>query len=161
MLDFFTVSFFGHRHLERSFVVEQRLETIIDSLLQEKEYVEFLVGRNGEFDLLVASVVKRCKRRKGVNNSSLVWVLPYPTAAFRDNEASFREYYDEIEVCDSSSRTYYKSAFQARNRDMVDRSSLVICCVEHSSGGAYQAMRYALESMIPVINLAELEVESE
>ena len=75
MLDFFTVSFFGHRRLERSFVVEQRLETIIDSLLREKEYVEFLVGRDGEFDLLVASVVKRCKRRMGVTRIAETTVM--------------------------------------------------------------------------------------
>ena len=161
MLDFFTVSFFGHRRLEQIFTVEQRLETIIDNLLREKEYVEFLVGRDGEFDLLAASVVKRCKRRMDTNNCALVWVLPYPTAEFRASEESFREYYDEIEICDVSSQAHYKGAFQARNREMVDRSSLVICCVERQSGGAYQAMRYALKNTIPVINLSELEEECE
>ena len=78
-----------------------------------------------------------------MSNSSLVLVLPYETADFRDNEESFRAYYDEIEVCQSASQAHYKSAIQIRNRKMVDRSDLVVFCVERKSGGAYQTLRYA------------------
>ena len=48
----------------------------------EKEYVEFLVGRNGEFDLLAASVIHRCKRTIRGDNSAMVWVMPYLPAGF-------------------------------------------------------------------------------
>ena len=58
----FTASFFGHRQIDNVFVIEQRLQEIIQELLISKEYVEFLVGRNGEFDQLVVSTVRRCKR---------------------------------------------------------------------------------------------------
>ena len=50
MLNTYTVSFFGHRQIERPFEAEERLEKIIRELIRSKEYVEFLVGRNGEFD---------------------------------------------------------------------------------------------------------------
>ena len=33
-----------------------------------------------------------------------------------------------------------KSAFQVRNKSMVDRSDLVICYVETNEGGAYQTI---------------------
>lgn len=89
---------------------------MIKELLVTKQYVEFLVGRDGDFDLLVASVIRRCKRECRSDNSSLVWVLPYITADFRNNEESYREYFDEVEVF---SGAHYKSAFQQRNRDMV------------------------------------------
>jgi len=76
MLDFYTVSFFGHRRIDSVSAVERKLEEIVNGLLREKGYVEFLVGRNGEFDQLVSSTVKQCKRSMGDHNSALVWVLP-------------------------------------------------------------------------------------
>ena len=92
----FTASFFGHRQIDNVFVIEQRLQEIIQELLISKEYVEFLVGRNGEFDQLVVSTVRRCKRTIRDDNSALVLVLPYTTAEYRNNELSFHEYYDEV-----------------------------------------------------------------
>lgn len=151
----YTVSFFGHRIIENTLFIESRVEGFIRSLLREKEYVEFLVGRDGEFDRIVSSVVRRCKRTIREDNSSLVWVLPYLTAEFRDNEDAFQEYFDEIEVCDSSSGKYFKAAFQARNRQMVDRSDLVIFCVDHESGGAWQTMKYAKKQGKPYINIID------
>ena len=47
--------------------------------LLSKEYVEFLVGRDGEVDQLVSSTVRRCKRTVRDDNSALVLVLPYAT----------------------------------------------------------------------------------
>ena len=88
-------------------------------------------------------------------NSSLVWVLPYLTAALRDNEDAFLRYYDEIEICDAAAAAHFKSAMQIRNRSMVDRSHLVIFCVEQKSGGAYQTMQYAKRVQKPCVNLWE------
>lgn len=92
MLDIYTVSFFGHRQIENALAVESRLESIIRDLLVEKAYVEFLVGRNGEFDLLAASTVLRSKRAVRDDNSSLVLVLPYLTAEYTNDQASFDRY---------------------------------------------------------------------
>jgi len=36
---------------------------------------------------------------------------------------------------------------------MVDRSDLVIFCVERNSGGAYQTMKYAMRQEKHIINL--------
>ena len=47
----YTVSFFGHRRIgSESVALEGRLEAEILCLLDSKPYVEFLVGRNGDFD---------------------------------------------------------------------------------------------------------------
>ena len=124
----YTVSFFGHRVIADPLMIEQRLETLIRKLLKEKEYVEFLVGRDGEFDQLVSSVIRRCKRSVRDDNSAHVWVLPYLTADYRDNEDAYREYYDEIEICASSAGGHFKGAYQTRNREMVDRSNLIVFC---------------------------------
>lgn len=157
MLDVYTVSFFGHRRISNVFFIERKLEELISNLLREKEYVEFLVGRDGDFDQLVSSTVKRCQEQNGYHNSALIWVMPYPTAEFRNNEDAFQNYYDEIEVCASTSGVHFKAAFQVRNREMVDRSNLVVFCVEKKSGGAYQTMQYARKINTNFINLPESE----
>lgn len=151
----FTISFFGHRQLSDSLAVEKKLQAVIQEQLLSKEYVEFLVGRDGEFDQLVSSTVRRCKRDIRDDNSSLVLVLPYETAEYRNNEQSFHEYYDEIEICAASVEKHFRSAHQTRNRSMVDRSSLVVFFVEHESGGAYTTMRYTEKKDVQIINLAK------
>ena len=155
-LEPYTVSFFGHRKIEGALRLEETLEQMIFQLLQKKEYVEFLVGRDGAFDLLVSSVVKRCKKKYGEHNSALVWVLPYPTAELRDNEDAFSLYYDEIEICEDAAQCHYKAAFQVRNRRMVDRSDFVIFYVTRKSGGAYQTMKYAERTGVSLINLGHI-----
>ena len=150
----FTVSFFGHRKIEVPFRVESQLEKLVSRLLEENEFVEFLVGREGEFDQLVSSTIRRCKRNIRDDNSALVWVMPYPTAEYRDNDNSFLGYYDEIEVCEQAAAAHYKSAFQIRNREMVDRSDMVILYIEHLSGGVYQTFRYVQKSGKKYINIA-------
>lgn len=157
MLDTYTVTFIGHRYIDNMFRIESRLEDIIRDLIQEHEYVEFLVGRDGEFDQIVSSTVLRVKRQVGNKNSALVWVMPYPRAEYENNAESFDNYYDEIEVCEESSRAHFKGAIQIRNRHMVDRASLLICYVEHESGEAYQTLQYAKKQEKKIINLAERE----
>lgn len=159
-MEVYTVSFFGHRVVEDPISLEKELSKLILSLMQRKEYVAFLVGRNGDFDQIVSSTIRRCKREYRCDNSAHILVLPYLTAEYRDNEASFQDYYDEIEVCEIASGSHFKSAFRMRNQAMVDRSHLALFYVKHSNGGAYQAMRYAVRKDKPYINLAERQADS-
>ena len=150
----YTVSFFGHRQIDNPFQIEHQLENLICDLLRQQEFVEFLVGRDGEFDQLVSSTIRRCKRNIRDDNSALVWVMPYEKAEFQHDEAAFLDYYDEIEVCTEAANKHYKSAFQIRNRSMVNLSHLVVFCVERSSGGAYKTLTYAKKLGANFINLA-------
>ena len=88
----FTVSLFGHRQISDSFAIERRLEKIIGELLIAKEYIEFLVGRDGAFDQLAASVIRRCRQSVRDDNSALVLVLPYMTTEYKNNIESFDNY---------------------------------------------------------------------
>lgn len=155
MLDVYTVAFFGHREIDHFRETERTLEKLIENLIREHAYVEFLVGRNGEFDQLVSSTVRSVRNRLGCKNCSLVLVLPYMTAEFRDNEASFLEYYDEVEVSSTAEGVHFKTAIQTRNRELVNRTDLVVFCVDHTSGGAYQTLKYAKKIHKPYINISE------
>ena len=149
----YTVSFFGHRKIDNALEIESRREQLIRTLLREHEYIQFLVGRDGEFDQMVSSAIRRCKREYRSDNSAHIWVLPYVTAEYRDNEESFRDYYDEIEVCEAAAGCHYKNAHQTRNRAMVSRSDMVVFCIQRASGGAWQTMKYTREQGVPCINL--------
>ena len=58
-MEVYRVALIGHRNLQNSAPIEKTLENLIRTLLSQKEYVEFYIGRNGEFDILAASVIKR------------------------------------------------------------------------------------------------------
>ena len=153
-MEIYTVSFFGHRLVERASGIQVRLEILLHDLITQKEYVEFLIGRDGEFDLLAASSIRRAVKQYGYGNTSIILVLPYMKAEYRDNEQNYLSYYDEVEICSESSDAHYKSAIQVRNRCMVDRSDLVVCCIQHKSCGAYRTMQYAEKQGKQVRNLA-------
>lgn len=153
-MEVYTVAFFGHRILNSNlFQLEERLEAHICTLLCKHEYVEFLVGRNGEFDICAASVVLRCKDKYRNDNNSLVLILPYMTAEYENNKNSFCNYYDEVEISAAASTAHPKSAIQLRNREMVDRADLILCGIERKSGGAWQTIKYAQTRGKQIINL--------
>lgn len=155
MMSIYTVSFFGHRYIYDTFLVEKKLERVITKLLSKNNYVEFLVGRNGEFDQIVSSVIRRCKNEVRNDNSAHILILPYVTAEFKNNEVSFFNYYDEIDICPDSLEKHFKEAHQARNRYMVNKSDLVVFFVKDSKGGAYQTLRYTKKISKRYINLFE------
>ena len=159
-MDIYTVSLFGHRSLLNPLSAEERLEREVYKLLKNHKYVNFLMGRTGEFDLMAALTIRRVMRTYSRINCSLTLVLPYQNSNVENHKDSFLNLYDEIEICSSSADAYYKSAFQIRNQNMIDRSDLVLCCIEHESGGAYQAVQYAVRQQCKIINLAEKQMQT-
>lgn len=155
MLNMYTVSFFGHRYAERAFEIESRLEKLLYELITQREYVEFLIGRDGEFDLLVSAAIRRAVIKHGYGNTHFTLVLPYMKAEYRDNENEYLSYYDEVEICSESASAHPKSAIQVRNRNLVDRSDLIVCCIQHKIGGAYKTVQYAKKQGKQIINLAD------
>jgi hypothetical protein len=154
MLNIYTVSFFGHRYVESVAEIERRLDKLLHYLITQKEYVEFLIGRDGDFDLLASGAIKSAVREYEYGNSHFTLVLPYMKTEYRDNKKEYLDYYDEVEVCAESADAHPKAAIQIRNRNMVDRSDLVVCCIQHKSGGAYKTMQYAEKQDKHIINLA-------
>ena len=154
-MNIYTVTFFGHRHLSDPFVVEEQLETILHDLITTKEYVDFLVGRDGEFDQLVSSAIRRAVDAYGCGNTSHILVLPYERAEYRDNRESYKTYYDEVEICSESANAHPKAAIFERNKQMIMRADLIICAIEHGSGGAYAVVKYAEKQGKSIINLCE------
>ncbi|MDE6539402.1 MAG: hypothetical protein K2K66_04365 [Ruminococcus sp.] len=74
-------------------------------------------------------------------------------AGYRDHKKNYLYCYNEIEICEKSAMAYPKSAIQIRNKTMIDRSDIVVCCIQHKSGGAYQTFRYAENLNRHIINI--------
>ena len=154
MIKIYTVSFFGHKYIEQEAEIESRLDRLLHELITQKEYVDFLIGRDGEFDMIASAAIRRAVSNYGYGNTHLTLVLPYMKADFRNNEKSFLEYYDEVEICEKSAEAHPKSAILIRNQSMIDRSDLVICCISHKSGGAYKSVQYAKKQGKKILNIA-------
>lgn len=154
-MEIYRVSFIGHREVDDFFFVEEQVYSVVRELLSTKKYVEFYIGRNGEFDTLVASVIKRVKREMGEYNSSLILVIPYPVA---DIEA-YENYYDEVEYPRELYNLHYKSAITKRNEWFVENSDMLVAYVVRNSGGAAYCLNKAIEQGIEIKRVDRVSVE--
>lgn len=156
-----TVSFFGHRVIDDYRNAEDKLYELLRIIASRSAgEVDCLVGRNGDFDLMVASTIRRLKKEMNADNIFLTLVLPYETAELKNNTEAFESYYDSIEISEASAEQNFKYAIVARNRDMIDRSDMVIAYVKEQNGGAYQALKYAKKNEKRIVNLYSSQKES-
>ena len=150
-MEIFRVSFIGHRELHNVREIEDKLEKSIYNLIDNHQYVEFYLGRNGDFDISAASSIKRVQRKSQTANSSLILVLPYHAK----DEEFYKNFYDEI-ILPIEKNTHFKAAITKRNEWMIDNSDLLIVYVKDQSGGAYTALKYAKKKEVEIINIAYL-----
>lgn len=149
----YTVTLFGHREIYDYKLIDEKLPQIICKILHDHEYVDFLIGRQGEFDEYAASIIKRVLNREVWRNGTLNLVLPYKVA----NIEYYAKYYDDIIIPESLQKAHPKAAARLKNRYMVDASDTVVAYVR-KEGGAYQALKYAIEQGKSVINIVNDEL---
>ena len=125
-MEMYTVSFFGHRIIDDLDKVQNELENIISKIVSEHEYVQFLVGRDRDFDIIAASAVRKVKKTLFVDNVDLNLVLPYMRAEISNNIEYMLDYYNDIQVDDDARKAHFKAAIKIRNQNMVKKSQLVI-----------------------------------
>ena len=149
-VEIYRITFAGHREIVGQCRLVDRIEQIVKDKLCENEYVEFYVGRNGDFDIFVASAVKKAQKAIGHHNSSLILVQPYK---MRDDEY-YEKFYDEVQY-PIESKIYPKAAITKRNKWMVDNADMLIAFVgEGRKGGALTTLKYAEKQGVEIINLA-------
>lgn len=139
----YVVSFFGHRQIDNFKGAEKALELMAQELIKSKGFVDFQVCREGEFDILAASTIRRAVKELDRGNSTLTLVLPYMKAEYANNRESYGKYFDCVEICGKAEKGHFRGAYRTRNREMILRSDMAIFCIERESGGAYQTYEYA------------------
>ena len=148
-MDIYKIALFGHRDFCPTKEIEEKLYSLLNNLIRSKEYLEIYIGRNGEFDVFAASVVKRFQKEVGAERNCLTLILPYTV---KDIDY-YEKYYDDIIIPDRVTNAYPKFAITKRNRWMVENCDLLVCFVKHNNGGAYKAMKYAEKLERKIINL--------
>ena len=147
----YRIALIGHREIYDARRLEEELEKIVKDAILLHDFVEFYLGRNGEFDLLAASTIKRVQKATDRKNSSLILVLPYHVK----DEAYYEGYYDALCYPNAPS-VHYRAAITKRNGFMIDHADLLVAFVETPSGGAYTALRYAESRGVSVWNIGNL-----
>ena len=151
----YTVALFSHREPSNQYMIEEKNKSILRDLITNKEYIEFLVGRDRNFNKVAAFAVRETVKHYGCGNTSLVLVLSYERAEYRDNMDNYLVYYDEVEICSESAYADFNAAITIRYKTMVDRSDFVPCTVERNRGGAWATVNYAKKQGKHIINLSE------
>ncbi|MBO5010087.1 MAG: hypothetical protein J6D20_05260 [Clostridia bacterium] len=156
-MEIYRICFCGHRKIYGYNDLEDKLEEIAINAMREHYYVDFYVGRNGDFDISAASAVKRAQKRYGNHNSSLILVQPYPMSD--DND--YKSFYDEI-IYPVEKGVHFKQAITMRNRWMIENSDLFICFVsDENNGDATKALKYATKIGAEIINMADFHFDNE
>lgn len=150
-MEVYRICFCGHRKIYGYKDLEERIENLVKKAIRKYDYVEFYLGRNGDFDILAASAVRRAQKSLGNENNSLILVQPYK---MRD-DSFYINFFDEINYPIDQS-THFKQAIFKRNKWMIENSDLLICFVmDKNSGGADRTLKYATKIGIKTINIAE------
>ena len=122
--------------------------------LAERGYTDFISGVAMGFDTWSAEDVLSMK--ESFPEITLECAVPFPGQAAKWNmEDKIRreriiENSDRVTI---TSPTYSKSCFFTRNRYMVDRSSVVVCCFDGKSGGTAYTVEYAKKKGKTVIQI--------
>ena len=138
--------FTGHRHIpedERPHLYAA-LRQIIRELVTTDGITTFYAGGALGFDTLAATMV--VEAREVFPTIRLVIVLPYAKQEDRWSDA------DEV-IC--LSEQYYTGCMFARNRYLVDHSSICVSYQTRQSGGTAYTVKYATARGLRIINLAQ------
>lgn len=163
-----TVCFSGYRPQKFDFpLCGDRYEGFRAALLDEIKkaidcgYTTHLVGMAPGFDVISCEASIEAKQLFPQSTIRLVCVLPY--ADFNQSshfDAHWRKRYDQVlahsdEIINITGNNGWSSGcYYARNRFMVDNSSLLICYSTGKAGGTEQTMEYARKNNVPIINIA-------
>lgn len=148
-MDIFRVSFIGHRVVDEYRQVEEELDEVIELLHRKYGFIDFNVGRNGEFDDLATQAVRRF-RKEWAEWCELTLVEPYPVA----NLDIIGKSYDNV-IIPTDRKCHYKAAIGERNKWLAENCDMMIVYIKRDYGGAYKCYKYAQELGVPIMNIAD------
>ncbi len=151
-----TCCFFGHRKIEITEKLINRLEEIIEDLVANKKIDTFLFGSKSQFDNLCLEVVTQLK-----NKYPHIRRI-YVRAEFPHIDKSYTRYL--LKMYD---QTYYpnriinagKAVYVERNCEMIDSSSYCViyydenCIPPQRKSGTRLAYDYAQKKRVEIINM--------
>jgi len=136
--------------------IMKNLKKVIVNLI-EQGYCFFGAGGALGFDTIAAQTILDLKQ--DYPRIKLVLVLPCPSQADHWREKD-KTIYEEIKAKADKvvyiAQKYTRDCMFARNRHLVDNSSVCICYLTERSGGTAYTVEYALKKGLKTINLAKM-----
>ena len=138
-------TFFGHRECPDS--IKPRIRNILEILIANKDVDMFYVGNQGQFDVLVRSVLQDLQKE-------YPWIQYAVVLAYMPSKKS--EYTEDSDTMlpEGIESVHPRYAISWRNNWMLRRSDYVVTYITHSWGGAAQFAEKAKRSGKVVINLS-------
>ena len=142
----YACTFFGHRECPGS--IEPKLREVLIDLIENHAVRMFYVGKQGEFDIMVRTLLKDL-------------VLAYPHINYAVVLDRIPNKPDSYDTCDCSDTmlpegielVHPRFAISWRNKWMINRSDYVVTYVTHSWGGAAQFAELAEKQKKIIISL--------
>ena len=122
-------------------------------------YTGFFSGMSTGFDLWAAEAVLRARETLPIQ---LFCAIPFDHQADHYPSEWKRRFNHCLLAADrvfALSRNYHAGCYAARNRFMVDASSLLICYFDGKPGGTAQTVRMAKQSDLRIVNLADGQLQ--
>lgn len=132
----------GHRNLNGELDFEL-LEKALKNLIKNRGVNVFYNGMAKGFDLESAKLILRLKQDHPVK---LIACVPCKGQENAYSEQEKLDYYYVLSKCDDVkvlSEYYYPGCMQARDRYMVDNSSMLLAFLREFKGGTYYTVSYA------------------
>jgi len=143
-----TCCFLGHREIEETDELKDKLHTVIEKLILDEKVGTFLFGSKSQFDRLCYTLVTQVKEKYPHIRRI------YVRAEFPQIDDGYKAY-----LLESYEETYYseqavgagKAVYVERNRDMIDQSDVcIIYCEEdyapkNRKSGTRLALEYAVK----------------
>lgn len=139
------VTFCGHAQITEREALQNWLQTVTQSLI-EQGATTFYLGGYGDFDSLAAAVLREQKKR--YPQIELVLVLAYLNTR-RDTSGYDRTVYPPLETVPR------RFAISHRNRWMVEYVDVVVSYVLHDWGGAATTLQYAKRKKKRIISYCD------
>lgn len=144
-----TCCFTGHRVLRKDFFINILEDAVNEAI--EKGYKTFLTGMANGFDRVCVDLLLKIKTVKDVEIIACVPCTDQDKFFNKKQKEEYKYFLEKVDKKVYLSENYYKGCMQARNRYMVDNSSLVIAYSKTNFGGTHYTVNYAVKKNKKII----------
>ena len=153
----FTCCVFGHRKINKTAELTERLTKIFVDLIEERKVKTFLFGSKSEFDSLCLEIVSDLK--SSYPNIKRIYVR----SSFADIDKAYESY-----LLEKYEETYFpekirgagKAAYVERNQEVINKSDFCVVYYDEnylppqkSKSGTAVAYNYALKKKREIVNV--------
>lgn len=151
----YSCAFFGHREIEITEELKEKLKTYLKDLIENKSVSIFYFGGFGDFDSLCWQIVTELKEKYPFIKRIFCLYDPKHQRAYKRPKWLKEEDYEEFVYLDIEF-DYWYSRIYYRNCEIMNRSDYIVFYIASTANsGAYKAMQYAKRKKKNFVNLAE------